>query len=298
MSAPLFKKRAGKNLKKRASPSDSDYSEDETGAKVKRRKFGGIDAASSTTAKPSDFESLQATKYEGDRSKDIQDTNNAAIDVSAKELLGTTRTQEDTEAANGVYKGKAGYSTFIQKKPDAPKKAVGPSKADLTFRKTLMVDDAKLYCKDYQKTGFCGFGDGCIYMHDRGAIKQGWAIDREWEEQNKGKKLKGTIVASIKRDSKDEEDPNEAALLEKIPFACIICESEYKHPVITLCGHYFCENCALKKFKTTPNCAACGTGTKGVFNAAKGLQKLLDRKKKREERLAEKAKREEEEDEE
>jgi RING finger protein 113A len=125
--------------------------------------------------------------------------------------------------------------------------------------------------------------------------KQGWALDRDWEVGTKGKKLKGTVVSSANRDGNgDDKDDEEAALLEKIPFACIICKESYKNPVVTKCGHYYCEACALKRYKRNPSCAACGAGTSGVFNVAKNLQKILDRKRKREEKLKEKEMEEEE----
>jgi RING finger protein 113A len=108
--------------------------------------------------------------------------------------------------------------------------------------------------------------------------------------QTKGKKQKGTVVASATRNNNDDKiDEEDAALLEKIPFACIICKESYKHPVVTTCGHYFCEKCALQRYKKNPSCAACGAGTAGVFNGARNLQTLLDRKKKREEGLKAKA---------
>lgn len=70
-------------------------------------------------------------------------------------------------------------------------------------------------------------------------------------------------------------------MLENIPFVCLICRGPYKAPVVTKCGHYFCEACALKRYRKDPGCAACGSGTNGVFNAAKRLQKLLDKKRER-----------------
>lgn len=93
------------------------------------------------------------------------------------------------------------------------------------------------------------------------------------------------MVASANRDKAggdDDEDEEEDALLQNIPFACIICEQDYKAPVITRCGHYFCEPCALKRYRRDPTCAACGAGTSGVFNSAKRLKKLLDKKRERE----------------
>jgi RING finger protein 113A len=136
----------------------------------------------------------------------------------------------------------------------------------------------------------CGFGDNCKFLHAREDYKQGWALDKEWEVQTKGKKQSGKVVASANKDALlSDEDEEDAALLEKIPFACVICKKGYTNPVTTRCGHYFCESCALKRYQKKPDCAVCGSGTNGVFNGAKGLSKILDRKKKREERLKEKA---------
>ena len=69
--------------------------------------------------------------------------------------------------------------------------------------------------------------------------------------------------------------------MEGIPFACIICKKPYKDPIVTKCGHYFCEGCALGRYRKHPGCAACGAGTGGVFNGAKGLRRILERKRER-----------------
>lgn len=90
----------------------------------------------------------------------------------------------------------------------------------------------------------------------------------------------GTVVANANRnqDAEDESD-EEDALLANIPFKCIICRESYKEPIVTRCGHYFCESCALKRYRKDPTCAACGAGTNGVFNSAKRLKKLLEKKR-------------------
>lgn len=91
-------------------------------------------------------------------------------------------------------------------------------------------------------------------------------------------------MASANRDSGaagDDDDDEDAAILENIPFACIICQESYKDPIITKCGHYFCESCALKRYRKDPTCAACSSGTNGVFNSAKKLKKLLEKKRDR-----------------
>ena len=107
-------------------------------------------------------------------------------------------------------------------------------------------------------------------------------MDREWEISGKGKKPGGKTVASANRNVKGDADgDDDDKLLESIPFKCIICKDNYKYPIVTKCGHYFCEACALKRYKKDPSCAACGTGTGGVFNVAKKLNRLLERKRER-----------------
>jgi RING finger protein 113A len=309
-----FKKRGAKaNLRKRpATPppasdsSDSEQytSEDESGRKIKRRKKTAVVTASTANnAKSGNFQDLQSTKYAADRSTTIVEVNDATrsstwydeSDLSAKSLLGKTRAKPEAgsnepQVSDGTYKGTSSYSTFITKNQNAPQKLVGPMKAPTNVRTITITDFAPDVCKDYKQTGFCGFGDNCKFLHAREDYKQGWALDKEWEVQTKGKKQNGKVVASANKDALlSDEDEKDAALLEKIPFACVICKTEYKNPIVTKCEHYFCERCALDRYRKKPDCAVCGGSTNGVFNSAKGLSKILERKRKREERLKEKA---------
>ncbi|PQE15774.1 hypothetical protein CJF30_00006172 [Rutstroemia sp. NJR-2017a BBW] len=287
----VFKKRSAKgksNFRKRAAtppPANDDSddtsgyssSEDESGRRVKRRKknTGAITASSKTTNPSSNLEDLSATKYTAAHSTTIRSSNdatkqtnwydeNANDALSSKNLLGTTRSKPPTNEDNlpdGTYKGLANSTKFIQKNPDAPNRVVGPVKAPTNIR-TITVTD---FAPD---------------------------LDREWENVTKGKKVVGgTKIASANRNAGDAEndDEDEDALLENIPFACIICREKYKDPIVTKCGHYFCESCALKRYRKDPSCAACGAGTGGVFNVAKGLKKLLDRKRERARKLREEA---------
>ncbi|KAI0419610.1 hypothetical protein F5X98DRAFT_334539 [Xylaria grammica] len=311
----IFKKRGAKgkaNIRKRpatpppASNSDSDDSdytsaEDEAGQRVKRRrKNTTVVTASSKNNTSSAPNEHSAVVFEADRSVPITSTNDATkqtnwYDEDAK-LLGKTRplpksSASGESAANGTYKGLANQSTFIQKNPNAPDRKVGPIKAATNIRTVTTTDFAPDVCKDYKQTGFCGFGDNCKFLHAREDYKQGWQLDREWESVTKGKKnIGGKVVASANRDAKGVEvDDADEALLEKIPFACIICKGPYKEPVITRCGHYFCLPCALQRYRKDPSCAACGSGTNGVFNTAKTLKRLLEKKKARQERKRQEA---------
>ncbi|KAI9832779.1 MAG: RNA-splicing factor [Sarea resinae] len=229
--------------------------------------------------------------------------------ASSKALLGTTRSLPQstststprTNPTDKTYKGAAAYTTHIQKNADPPHRSkaaqIGPVKAPTNIRTITVTDFAPDVCKDYKQTGFCGFGDSCKFLHAREDYKQGWELDRDWEIGTKGKKVTGgrTVAsAAAKRraaggagadadpdslDAADEED--EDALLEKIPFACILCRKPYTNPIVTKCGHYFCEACALQRYRKNPSCAACGAGTGGVFNGAKNLKKLLEKKRER-----------------
>ncbi|OIW30576.1 hypothetical protein CONLIGDRAFT_560621, partial [Coniochaeta ligniaria NRRL 30616] len=293
-----FKKRGAKakaNIRKReATPppandsdsSDFSSSEDEAGHRVKRRKRNtAVVAASSkdTTSKHSDWGVGPA---EVDRSIPITDSNDATKqsnwyekeDITSKSAKAKTA-DGDRLGPDGTYKGLAKQTSYIEKNPDRQSKTVGPVKAPTNIRTITVTDFAPDVCKDYKNTGFCGYGDNCKYLHAREDYKQGWQLDKEWETVTKGKKnLGGTVVASADRSKKNEDDEDED-IPEDIPFVCIICNEPYKSPIVTRCGHYFCEPCALKRYRRDPSCAACGSGTQGVFNAAKKLQKLLEKKK-------------------
>ncbi|KAL9077360.1 MAG: hypothetical protein Q9161_000205 [Pseudevernia consocians] len=306
---PLFKKRGAKNIRKRpatpppaASDSESGYtSTEDEGRRVKRRKKTAIVTSSSKNALKPLTEDLSTTKFAADRSAQISETNDATktsnwFDESgpdAKSLLGTSRNrpakpEKDTELSNdGTYKGATGYQSFIQKNPNAPTRTVGPVKAPTNIRTITVTDFAPDVCKDYKQTGFCGFGDSCKYLHAREDYKQGWELDKDWEKVGDKGKKGGKVVKSL---AEAEDSEEEDAALEGIPFACIICKKPYMNPIITKCGHYFCEACALQRYRKNPSCAACGAGTGGVFNGAKNLRKILDRKRERAKKRREKAK--------
>ncbi|KAK1782817.1 hypothetical protein QBC45DRAFT_439014 [Copromyces sp. CBS 386.78] len=257
---------------------------------------------------------LDATKQDATKGSNWFDEDKE--DLSTKSLLGRTRNMKDTKKKSGedeaqgperepdgTYKGLANQASYIQKNPNAPNRKVGPIKAPSNIRTITITDMAPDVCKDYKQTGFCGFGDNCKFLHAREDYAHGWQLDKEWENVTKGKKnLQGTIVSSAdgsrrlnkaNKNGEEEEDADaaEEALLENIPFACIICRGPYSNsPVVTRCGHYFCEGCALKRYRKDPSCAACGAGTNGVFNAAKRLAKLLEKKRARQERLRREAK--------
>lgn len=304
---PLFKKRGNKNIRKRpatpppaASDTESGYtSTDDEGRRVKRRRKTAVITASSHQGPTAKTEDLSTSKFSADRSAQISETNDATktsnwFDESkpdAKSLLGTTRARPpnpgaDAEQSDGTYKGAVGYKTFIQKNPDAPSKTVGPVKAPTNIRTITVTDFAPDVCKDYKQTGFCGFGDSCKFLHAREDYKQGWELDKDWEIGSKNNK-KGGQVAKNLADAQDSEE--EDAALKNIPWKCILCVKPYTNPIVTKCGHYFCEACALKRYRKDPSCAVCAAGTGGVFNGAKNLKKILAKKRERAKKRRDKA---------
>lgn len=304
----LFKKRTTKTnsqIRKRSAtqllPTTSDSgsdnsSDDENGRRSKRQRKSGT-AVSSFVSSITDRDEIQATKFAADKSTSMQISNDATKQsnwydehanstLSAQNLHGKSRSrtvEESSSNNDGTYKGVSSYGSFIQKNPNAPNRQIGPIKAPTNIRTITVTDFAPDVCKDYKQTGFCGFGDSCKFLHAREDYKQGWELDRDWEIGTKGKKVAGKTVATANRtgNAEDDEEVGEDELLENIPFACIICKEPYKNPIVTKCGHYFCEKCALTRYRKNPSCAACGADTRGVFNGARKLKELLKKKRER-----------------
>lgn len=44
---------------------------------------------------------------------------------------------------------------------------------------------------------------------------------------------------------------------------------------MTKCQHYFCEKCALERYRKSTRCFVCSAQTSGVFNPAKKLMERL-----------------------
>lgn len=167
----VFKKRGAKgksNIRKRAatpppanSSDDSDYSssEDESGQRVKRRKKTAAVTASSKDASGA-AKDLSATVFTADRSVPITSTNDATKQsnwydeegkdaLSAKNLLGSTRSLQGVGQSDGTYRGLANQTKFIERNPDAPQKNVGPMKAPTNVRTVTVIDYARDVCKEY-----------------------------------------------------------------------------------------------------------------------------------------------------
>ena len=134
-------------------------------------------------------------------------------------------------------------------------------------------------CKDYKDSGYCGFGDSCKFMHDRTDYKAGWEIERDYLKAKSNLESKQTENYEIPDQSDSEESESDS-----LPLNCLLCRMAFTNPIITKCGHYFCESCALRNFLKSPKCACCGANTLGIFNVAKDLiRKIAEKRAKMEE---------------
>ncbi|KAJ0963007.1 hypothetical protein J5N97_028129 [Dioscorea zingiberensis] len=182
-----------------------------------------------------------------------------------------------------VYKGIHGYTDykagFRREQTVAGEKAGGahgPLRASAHIRSSARFDYQPDICKDYKETGYCGFGDACKFMHDRGDYKSGWQLEKEWEEVEKARK-KGLAMGGEDGRGADVDDEDDDE--DELPFACHICRQPFEDPVVTKCKHYFCEHCALKHHAKNKKCFVCNKPTLGIFNTAHEIKKKMAEEK-------------------
>lgn len=202
----------------------------------------------------------------------------------------------------GVYRGLGGYKKYIDMSEGAISSSkysglLGPTRNTMSnVRSTLRIEywgttGEGGVCKDYKETGYCGWGDTCKFLHDRSDYKPGYILEREWEEKQKAleeKKRKQWERRMARRglgEARKEEDGEASDASgragsdsgsEDLPSVCPICEQKWKDckssPVVTVCGHHFCEDCALGHFAESPKCMTCDVPTNGIFNTCEALE--------------------------
>eukprot|EP00276_Gloeochaete_wittrockiana_P004229 CAMPEP_0184662796 /NCGR_PEP_ID=MMETSP0308-20130426/44984_1 /TAXON_ID=38269 /ORGANISM="Gloeochaete witrockiana, Strain SAG 46.84" /LENGTH=321 /DNA_ID=CAMNT_0027105065 /DNA_START=62 /DNA_END=1024 /DNA_ORIENTATION=+ len=269
-SVTFAKRKRNANIRKRPregdGADDAQEQEEDTTTVVRNKPAAKPNPFIVTSQKPKAVEKLS---YESNR----QVIPLGARDQGATATLETETTQDRDaraikervlqESADGgeIYRGMASYGNLIQKREPNQineKMSAGPIRAPLNVRNTARFDYQPDLCKDYKETGYCGYGDACKFLHDRGDYKTGWQLEREWDsEQEQSKQAKKTP---------GDEGPGEQE--SQLPWACFICREAFTDPIVTKCRHYFCEKCALAHFAKSHKCAACDQPTGGVFNRA------------------------------
>ncbi|KAE8685606.1 Zinc finger CCCH domain-containing protein 1 [Hibiscus syriacus] len=294
----------GKNIRKRTINEDEDEdSRNGSSLLQNQRKTSKADnklyfstASSRTSAAESNTEPDKPI-FQFESSKDIQvqnDSRATAILETETEFTKDARAIRERvlkraeEALKGkttssggekLYTGMHGYvdhkAGFRREQTVASEKAGGshgPLRASAHIRVSARFDYQPDICKDYKETGYCGYGDSCKFMHDRGDYKSGWQLEKDWEEAEKARKRKLALGGD---DDDDEEgaaqsDDNDE---DSLPFACFICRQPFVDPVVTKCKHYFCEHCALKHHAKNKKCFVCNQPTLGIFNTAHEIRR-------------------------
>ncbi|KAK8813178.1 hypothetical protein WA158_002770 [Blastocystis sp. Blastoise] len=219
--------------------------------------------------------------------------DNTALDRDARALAekALQMNQEENKDGKEVYRGSNNYHQYIPKTMDQIRAnkftgTQGPIRAPAHINISNRFDYEPCICKDYKETGYCSFGDSCIFLHDRSDYKSGWEIERDYQEEERKKREaleKGEEYNPSDDDNKyiiesssdDDEDG------DNLPFACYMCKKEFVKPVVTNCHHYFCQKCALDYYKKSTKCACCGAQTSGCFNKAKNIEAKLKEKHER-----------------
>lgn len=288
-SVAFAKRRNRGNIRKRPAADDvDDDQQDEANAVVRKAQVQKDNPLAFTTKKDDKF---QTFKYESSRNIQQQTDMGATKEVETEtqhdrdgRALREKRLKAGAEeaATDGTYKGMAAYNDYragFRRENtvggDKSLGAFGPLRGSSNVRMTIRIDYQPDICKDYKETGYCGYGDNCKFMHDRGDYKSGWEIDREWEDQQKAKKK---ALQDWDPDKEPGEEQSEEEEDDGLPFACFICRrpwDEASEPVVTKCKHYFCEHCALKHNSKSGKCFVCEQPTQGIFNVAHDIVKKV-----------------------
>ncbi|KAI7835984.1 hypothetical protein COHA_010128 [Chlorella ohadii] len=283
-AAGFAKRKNRGNLRKRAADSDGEGG-GEDGGGVVRKAPKQKDAPLGFTTKRSDraevfaFESsktLQQRASDATRANEQETAHDRDGRALREQVLAQVEGAAPVSGEDGVYRGMNAYKDyragFRREHTIGAEKgsgAHGPLRASTNVRMTVRFDYQPDICKDYKETGYCGYGDACKFMHDRGDYKSGWELDRDWDAQQKEKREK--MLAGWKPEEEEEEGKEEEDEDDELPFACFICRrvwAEAQDPVVTKCRHYFCEQCALQHNAKSSKCFVCEQPTGGIFNVA------------------------------
>ncbi|KAJ1736821.1 RNA-splicing factor [Coemansia sp. Benny D160-2] len=255
-------------------------------ASIERKSSDTVDNDAVSNANDPDTKNSTNVKYHFRKAMDSTRTVSYEKAGSKQEMQNTLQNESDEK---GIYVGKDGYTN---RAVGTGSRRTGPVRAPSNLRSTTVFDYQPNVCKDYKETGYCGYGDSCVFMHDRGNYKTGWQLEKEFEEAQQGaqRDREGLWKVESVSDSDDEGGTSASSARRRakskaqgsgeLPFACFICRKPFTKPVVTKCFHYFCEACALSRYRKTPKCFVCGAATNGVFNRASELEKEKEHYKK------------------
>ncbi|KAL0700476.1 hypothetical protein Bca4012_056598 [Brassica carinata] len=219
-----------------------------------------------------DSRATATLETETDFNQDARAIRERVLKRADEALKGNKNKASDEKLYTGIHGYTDHKAGFRREQTISSEKAGGshgPLRASAHIRVSARFDYQPDICKDYKETGYCGYGDSCKFLHDRGDYKPGWQIEKEWEEAEKVRKRNKAMGVEDDDEADSEEDE------DALPFACFICRESFVDPVVTKCKHYFCEHCALKHHTKNKKCFVCNQPTMGIFNAAHEIKKRM-----------------------
>ena len=282
------KTKAKRFRRRSSSSSDEDDNDSSNGNKDDTRIFltqYKIETASNIKkGRPKQSGEENMTKSDNKKSSIMQEFKSTEQPMTQKELA--TLQAEHHPSSNDQS-----HQETENKPSQRNKFLAGPIRASKFIRTTTRFDYEPNICKDYKDTGFCGFGDTCIYLHDRSNMKSGHVLEQEWEERKRKereeKESQMDLFCKVIGNEDGESSTNTSNIAvedDGLPFACYICREAFKEPIVTICSHYFCQACILRRVQNQydPSCPICNKDTNGVFNHPAKLEnkrkKLVGRK--------------------
>eukprot|EP00405_Crypthecodinium_cohnii_P016379 CAMPEP_0206445492 /NCGR_PEP_ID=MMETSP0324_2-20121206/15549_1 /ASSEMBLY_ACC=CAM_ASM_000836 /TAXON_ID=2866 /ORGANISM="Crypthecodinium cohnii, Strain Seligo" /LENGTH=358 /DNA_ID=CAMNT_0053913735 /DNA_START=176 /DNA_END=1252 /DNA_ORIENTATION=+ len=260
----------------------------------------GFKADDSTSVKPSS-DAVRRLEVDADTSHDTR----AVLERNQQIHKGL----KDGSLEAGVYRGIGAYKQYAERSEGAISASkysgqLGPTRGITNVRSTLAIEYLGTtgkggICKDYKERGYCGFGDTCIFLHDRSDYKPSYQLEKEWEEKQKAiqdkkrmkwerrqqrKAARGPDAPDSDEESSDDSDSDAGNDSDDdLPLCCMECKNRWEEcksiPVVTVCNHYFCEDCAFGSFAKSPKCLACDQPTNGIFNSVDSLEDKIKAKK-------------------
>ncbi|KAM7261214.1 hypothetical protein ACFE04_026689 [Oxalis oulophora] len=160
-----------------------------------------------------DSNATATLQTETDISRDSRAIRERALKQAADALRGKKHSDDK------IYKGIHAYTDhkagFRREQTISSEKAGGshgPLRASAHIRVSARFDYQPDICKDYKETGYCGYGDSCKFMHDRGDYKPGWQMEKEWDEAEKARKRK---LAMGGGDDEDEVVAAQSGIMQR-----------------------------------------------------------------------------------
>ncbi|KAK4476348.1 hypothetical protein RD792_015497 [Penstemon davidsonii] len=229
-----------------------------------------------------DSRATATLETETDFSTDARAIRERVLKQAAEGLKGKSKTDGDEKLYKGIHgytDHKAGFRRELTVASEKAGGSHGPLRASAHIRVSARFDYQPDICKDYKETGYCGYGDSCKFMHDRGDYKSGWQLEKDWDEKEKERKRK-MALRLLDDDEEGGSELSDEDDEDALPFACFICREPFVDPVVTRCKHYFCEHCALKHHAKNKKCFVCNQPTNGIFNTAFEIRKRMAAEKK------------------